>query len=76
MDQKRLDWLSIVLFYLLGGLFQAGVVELYAKIGNGNVVTLIFFILSVLCGLYIPVWIEKSVKRMNFQPLIRVLGFS
>jgi len=61
--------------YLIGPFFQLELLRLHFKIGNSNTY-LIAFLLSALIGIYIPVLISKSLQKLKWPPLLKVMGFS
>lgn len=59
--------------FLLGIFIQIGVKIIYNKLDLPNTY-LIFFMLCVICGLYIPVLISKLFQRINNKFLNRLIG--
>jgi fucose 4-O-acetylase-like acetyltransferase len=60
--------------YLIGTFFQGIVLLLYETINIENLF-IPLSLLSILCGLYIPVLISKIIKRINWKPLLNIFGF-
>ena len=60
--------------YLTGTFFQAGIILIHTKFGNIHT-HLVTCFLSALAGIYIPVLIGKVIQRLDWKPMLKVIGF-
>ena len=61
--------------YLWGKFFQSPIFIIYGIISNNIFIAIVFIIISVTFGLYGPVLLCKIAEKLNWKPLMRVLGF-
>ncbi|GHT66452.1 hypothetical protein AGMMS50239_27930 [Bacteroidia bacterium] len=61
--------------YLLGTFFQAAVLQMHTKIGNSYILLLAYCFFSALSGIYAPVIIGKIIRKLQWKPLMKVVGF-
>ena len=59
--------------YLVSPFFHIAVCLAYEKMDSNN--PLLFIVISAILGLYGPVLICKAAEKLNWKPLLRVLGF-
>ena len=60
--------------YLIGTLFHLEILQKYAKIESFQAYLIACFF-SALAGIYMPVLISKIIQRLNWKPLLKVVGF-
>ena len=61
--------------YLLGQVFQSEIITFGFNKVNNVYTYWLFYFLSVFSCIYIPVLLSKIIQKLNWKPLLKVLGF-
>jgi|GEM_PF-2578828 len=61
--------------YLLSSIFQSFITYGYVRVENNFLLLLLIFAIATITGLYLPILVAKIVKRIDWKPLLLILGY-